>query len=225
MKKHVPFFASAIAIACTFASLFFSSCTAKRGGKTLYLFGWTYYIPDAVVKQFEEEFDASVWIDSYASNEEMFAKLLAGAASYDIVFPSQDYASIMIKLGMLKKIDLTKVPNAQNISPAVLEKAVYDPAMEYCVPYYMGAAGVAVNKTKVERYEKSWNIFARTDLKDRMCMMDDMREVIGDALAFDGKSVNSLNDADLAQAERLIIDKWKPNLVKFDAEGFGKFFA
>ena len=225
MKKHVPFFASAIAIACTFASLFFSSCTAKRGDKTLYLFGWTYYIPDAVVKQFEEEFDANVWIDSYASNEEMFAKLLAGAASYDIVFPSQDYASIMIKLGMLKKIDLTKVPNAQNISPAVLEKAVYDPAMEYCVPYYMGAAGVAVNKTKVERYEKSWNIFARTDLKDRMCMMDDMREVIGDALAFDGKSVNSLNDADLAQAERLIIDKWKPNLVKFDAEGFGKSFA
>ena len=56
-----------------------------------------------------------------------------------------------------------------------------------------------------------------TDLKNRMCMMDDMREVIGDALAFDGKSVNSLNDADLAQAERLIVDTWKPNLVKFDA--------
>ena len=43
--------------------------------------------------------------------------------------------------------------------------------------------------------------------------------------AFDGKSVNSLNDADLAQAERLIVDTWKPNLVKFDAEGFGKSFA
>ena len=131
----------------------------------------------------------------------------------------------MIKLDMLKKIDLSKIPNAQNISPLVLEKAVYDPAMEYCVPYYMGAAGVAVNKTKVAHYEKSWNIFARTDLKNRMCMMDDMREVIGDALAFDGKSVNSLNDADLAQAERLIVDTWKPNLVKFDAEGFGKSFA
>ena len=84
MKKNVIFFA----IVCAFAAVFFLSCTSKRGGKTLYLFNWTYYTPDSVIKQFEEEFGANVWIDSYASNEEMFAKLLAGAASYDIVFPS-----------------------------------------------------------------------------------------------------------------------------------------
>ncbi|MGP1522857.1 MAG: extracellular solute-binding protein, partial [Treponema sp.] len=197
----------------------------KNRGKTLYVFNWTYYTPDSVIEQFEKEFGVDVWVDSYASNEEMFAKLMAGASTYDVVFPSQDYASIMIQLGMLQKIDLNKIPNAQNINPAVLEKAVYDSKMEYCVPYYMGAAGVAVNKTKLSDYEKSWSIFARKDLKDRMCMMDDMREVIGDALAFRGKSVNSLDDAELCDAERLIIDEWKPNLVKFDAEGFGKSFA
>jgi len=197
----------------------------KNRGKTLYVFNWTYYTPDSVIEQFEKEFGVDVWVDSYASNEEMFAKLMAGASTYDVVFPSQDYASIMIQLGMLQKIDLNKIPNAQNINPAVLEKAVYDSKMEYCVPYYMGAAGVAVNKTKLSDYEKSWNIFARKDLKDRMCMMDDMREVIGDALAFRGKSVNSLDAAELCDAERLIIDEWKPNLVKFDAEGFGKSFA
>lgn len=206
---------------------FYTGCTkcTQRKNKTLYLFNWTYYTPDSVIAQFEKEFGVDVKIDSYASNEEMFAKLLAGAYGYDIVFPSQDYTAIMIKLGMLEKIDLTKIPNNIYVNPEVLKKATYDPTMKYCVPYYMGAAGVAVNKTKVAHYEKSWNIFARTDLKNRMCMMDDMREVIGDALAFDGKSVNSLNDADLAQAERLIVDTWKPNLVKFDAEGFGKSFA
>ena len=206
---------------------FYTGCTkcTQRKNKTLYLFNWTYYTPDSVIAQFEKEFGVDVKIDSYASNEEMFAKLLAGAYGYDIVFPSQDYTAIMIKLGMLEKIDLTKIPNNIYVNPEVLKKATYDPTMKYSVPYYMGAAGVAVNKTKVANYEKSWNIFARTDLKNRMCMMDDMREVIGDALAFDGKSVNSLNDADLAQAERLIVDTWKPNLVKFDAEGFGKSFA
>ena len=206
---------------------FYTGCTkcTQRKNKTLYLFNWTYYTPDSVIAQFEKEFGVDVKIDSYASNEEMFAKLLAGAYGYDIVFPSQDYTAIMIKLGMLEKIDLTKIPNNIYVNPEVLKKATYDPTMKYSVPYYMGAAGVAVNKTKVANYEKSWNIFARTDLKNRMCMMDDMREVIGDALAFDGKAVNSLNDADLAQAERLIVDTWKPNLVKFDAEGFGKSFA
>jgi len=140
---------------------FYTGCTkcTQRKNKTLYLFNWTYYTPDSVITQFEKEFGVDVKIDSYASNEEMFAKLLAGAYGYDIVFPSQDYTAIMIKLGMLEKIDLTKIPNNIYVNPEVLKKATYDPTMKYSVPYYMGAAGVAVNKTKVANYDKSWDIF------------------------------------------------------------------
>lgn len=210
-------------LACV-ATLFFSGC-ARNDGKTLYLFNWTYYTPESVIAQFEEEFGVRVKVDSFASNEEMFAKLKAGASGYDIVVPSQDYVSIMMKEGMLREIDKSKIPNIRYISPLVLEKATYDPDMTYSVPYYMGAAGVAVNTAKVADYERSWSIFARKDLKGRMSMMDDMREVIGDALAYLGYSVNTLDDAQLADAKNLIINDWKPNLVKFDAEGFGKSFA
>lgn len=199
-----------------------AGCAKKN---TLYLFNWTYYTPASVIAQFEQEFGVNVKVDSYASNEEMFAKLKAGASGYDIVVPSQDYVSIMIKEGMLRELDHSKLTNAENISDLVLEKATYDPEMKYCVPYFMGAAGIAVNTAKVPQFEKSWNIFARQDLNQRMCMMDDMREVVGDALAYMGKSVNTLDDAELNAAKELIVREWKPNLVKFDAEGFGKSFA
>ena len=201
-----------------------SSC-AKKDDKTLYLYNWTYYTPDEVLKEFEQEFGVTVKVDNYASNEEMYAKLKAGAKGYDIVFPSQDYASIMINQGMLRQLDQSKMTNKKYINPTVLQKATYDPDMKYCMPYYFGAAGIAVNKQKVTDYQKSWNIFARTDLKGHMSMMDDMREVIGDALAYQGYSVNSLDDSQLASAKDLVINQWKPNLVKFDAEGFGKSFA
>jgi spermidine/putrescine transport system substrate-binding protein len=201
-----------------------SSC-AKKDDKTLYLYNWTYYTPDDVLKEFEQEFGVTVKVDNYASNEEMYAKLKAGAKGYDIVFPSQDYASIMINQGMLRELDQSKMTNKKYINPIVLQKATYDPDMKYCMPYYFGAAGIAVNKQKVTDYQKSWNIFARTDLKGHMSMMDDMREVIGDALAYQGYSVNSLDDSQLASAKDLVINQWKPNLVKFDAEGFGKSFA
>jgi spermidine/putrescine transport system substrate-binding protein len=131
----------------------------------------------------------------------------------------------MIKEGMLREIDHAQFPNSQFISQQALNKASYDPAMKYAVPYFMGAAGIAVNKTKVANYERSWSIFSRADLRDHMSMLDDLREVIGDALKYQGKSVNSLDDADLAAARELIVKEWKPNLVKFDAEGFGKSFA
>ena len=78
--------ASKIAVAafCAFAAMgLFTSC--GDDGKTLYLYNWTYYTPDEVLRDFEKEFNCKVKVDSYASNEEMYAKLKAGAKGYDIV--------------------------------------------------------------------------------------------------------------------------------------------
>lgn len=226
MKRRVfsnvtQFFA---AVAAVFLLVVLSGCS-KDDGKTLYLFNWTYYTPDSVIKQFEKEFGVKVKVDSYASNEEMYAKLKAGASGYDIVIPSQDYVSIMIKEGMLREIDHSKLTNKGNISDLVLSKATYDPTMQYSVPYFMGAAGIAVNKEKVSDYNRNWSIFADKKLDQRMSMLDDMREVIGDALISLGYSVNTTDDAQLEEAVELINKSWKPNLVTFDAEGFGKSFA
>lgn len=126
---------------------------------------------------------------------------------------------------MLLPLDTKSLPNLQYISPMVLEKATYDPQMAYAVPYFMGASGIAVNTTKVSDYEHSWSIFADQELAGRMSMLDDMREVLGGALAYLGYSVNTTNPVELAKATELVNTQWKPNLVKFDAEGFAKSFA
>lgn len=223
MKKIKNFFTSSIIALAIGLGL--SSCSKEDNSNTLYLFNWTYYTPAAVIEKFEQEYNCKVKVDTFDSNEVMYAKLKAGASGYDIVFPSQDYTSIMISEGMLKEIDLSLFENKKYINPEVLKKATYDSTMKYSVPYYMGAAGIAVNKQKVAQYQKSWNIFSREDLKGHMTMMDDMREVFGDALAYNGKSVNSVNEQELKEAAKLIDTQWKPNLVKFDAEGFGKSFA
>jgi spermidine/putrescine transport system substrate-binding protein len=191
----------------------------------LYIYNWTYYTPDSVIEKFEKEYNVTVIYDEFASNEDMYAKLKSGGSGYDIVFPSADYTSIMIQQNMLEKINKSLIPNLVNVDPVVLKFAKYDPNMEYSVPYYFGAAGIVVNKAKVYEYEKSWAIFAREDLRGRMTMLDDMREVMGDALAFLGYSVNTTDRSQVAQARDLINNSWKPNLVKFDADAFGKGFA
>lgn len=207
------------------ALLGLASCNDKDE-RTLYLYNWTYYTPNEVLRDFEREFNCVVKVDSYASNEEMYAKLRAGAKGYDIVVPSQDYVSIMIQQGMFRELDQARFTNRRHINPLVLEKATYDPDMKYAVPYYFGAAGVSVNKTKVQDgYERSWNIFADKRFAGHATMMDDLREVMGDALVTLGYDVNTLDDAELAAAAQLVETQWKPNLVKFDAEGFGKSFA
>jgi len=212
-------------LAATLSSLIGLSSCGNKNDNTLYLFNWTYYTPESVITAFEKEYNCKVKVDTFDSNEVMYAKLKAGASGYDITFPSQDYTSIMIKQGMLQKIDHEAFTNSKNINPKVLEKLTFDPNMDYSVPYYMGAAGISVNKQKVQNYEKSWNIFSRSDLKGHMTMMDDMREVIGDYCALKGYSVNTVDTKELKEAADYINKNWKPNLVKFDAEGFGKSFA
>jgi spermidine/putrescine transport system substrate-binding protein len=200
-------------------------CLGCSQKEKLYIYNWTYYTPDSVIEKFEAEYGVEVAYDTFDSNEELFSKLKTGGAGYDLVFPSGDYVSIMIKEGMLERIDRTKLHNLDNIDPLILEKAAYDPAMDYSIPYYWGAAGIAVNTARVANFGRSWSIFSRTDLAGKMTMLDDMREVLGDALAFLGYSVNSVDPVEIEEARTLVNTSWKPNLVKFDAEAFGKGFA
>lgn len=210
------------------AALGLASCNEKSSGRTLNVYTWTYYTPTDVVAAFEQEFGCKVIVSEYDSNETMFNKLInGGAKSFDIVFPSQDYVSIMLKRGMLAPIDQSKFTNRSKINPKILEKTTYDSDMTYAVPYYFGAAGIAVNKQKVPggAYDRTWNIFADPQFKSHASMMDDYREVIGDALKYRGHSVSTLNDDEVTDAVDYIKANWLPNIVKFDAEGFGKDFA
>jgi len=210
------------------AALFMPAILSCNSKEKLYIYNWTYYTPDSVIEKFENEYNCRVIYDEFASNEDMYAKLRANKGKrngYDVVFPSKDYVPIMIRQGMLEKLDHSKLFNLENIDPEVLKIANYDPDMEYSVPYFYGAGGVIVNTSRVHDYEQSWSIFAREDLRGRMTMLDDMREVLGGALAFLGYSVNSTNPAQVGAARDLVNNSWKPNLVKFDAESFAKGYA
>lgn len=203
----------------------FISCDSRE---RLYIYNWTYYTPDSVVEKFEEEFNVRIIYDEFASNEDMYAKLSASKSkrsSYDVVFPSNYYVTMMIKQDMLERLDKSKIPNLRNIDNEVLAKASYDPNMDYAVPYFYGAAGIAVNTARVPDYEESWSIFTRQDLKNRMTMLDDIRDVMGAALISLGSSVNTIDAQAVTNAKDIVNNSWKPNLVKFDSEAFGKGYA
>jgi spermidine/putrescine transport system substrate-binding protein len=218
---------------CIFSLLFLilltcAGCTKKQAAnQKLYLYNWTYYTPDELVAAFEKETGIDVIIDNFASNEEMFAKVMAGGISgYDIIFPSSDYTEIMINLDLLSTLDHGKIPNLKHVSPVVRKKTTYDPNFTYSVPYFMGSSGIAVNTKRVpDDYARSWDIFADQRMAGSMSMLDDMREVMGAALKNLGYNGNTLNEAELDEATKLIIERWKPNLVKFDSESFGKAFS
>ena len=191
----------------------------------LRVYGWTYYVPESIIADFEKEYGVKVTKDYYASNEEMLARVQAGGVNYDVLFPSVDFVTILVQLDKLERLDHTLFENMGNIDPEVLVKIVADPEMEFSVPFFYGAAGILVNTALVPEFERSWSIFAREDLKGRMTMLDDTRETMGGALAHLGHSVNSTDPEHIRQARDLINRSWRPNLQKFDSDAFGIGFA
>lgn len=218
---------------CISALLLFASCTDKKeeGAKkpdyknAVYIYSWAEYIPPEVFEKFEKETGIKVIEDIYSTNEEMFTKLKAGAVGYDIVVPSPDYTEIMMKENMLSKIDKSKISTYENIDKRVLKKLEsFDKGNNYAVPYTMSATIIAVNTEKVKDYPRDYSIYDRTDLKGRMTLLDDMKEVLIAGLGMEGYSQDTDSNEAMEKASKRIIN-WKKNIAKFDSESFGKNFA
>jgi spermidine/putrescine transport system substrate-binding protein len=206
----------ALALALAAALLWPAACGKAR--PVLSLYTWSDYIKPELVMRFEREHACRVVIDTFESNEAMYAKLKAGASGYDLLTPSSYMVSLMHAQGMLRRLDHSLLPNLVNVDPDYLAIAV-DKTMDHSAPYMLVVSGIAYLEGRVKDVIPSWRMFGRTDLAGRMTMFNDMRETIGAALKALGHSINSTSEAELAEAESLLLE-WKKNIAKFDNEQY-----
>ncbi|MEY4617240.1 MAG: hypothetical protein RJB66_2200 [Pseudomonadota bacterium] len=184
------------------------SCTPKQdpsvGGarekKTLNLFIWSNYVSGESIKEFEKESNIKVNVSHFASNEELLAKLQAGASGYDVVVPSDYMVMTMKNLGLLEALNGALIPNKTKIMSQFLAKD-FDPKNEYSLPYGWALTGIAYNKKYFPEGVKSWKELLETPkLKGQIGLLDDNREVFGMALKVMGKPLNTTDEKVLREA-------------------------
>ncbi|EHD22744.1 MULTISPECIES: polyamine ABC transporter substrate-binding protein [Brenneria] len=198
------------------ASAMLTSLPARAAGE-LRLYNWGDYINPAVLTAFTKETGISVKLDTYGNNEEMLAKIQAGASGYDIVFPSVHMQDVMATLKLLEKTDINQAADFGNIDPQFL-RAKTDPKGEYCLPYAWGTVGIFYNKNKVDKPITSWrDFFAEAERGKKVIMLDDMRETLSVGLIVNNKSVNTHSGEDLKQAADWLTAK-KPLVSAFTYE-------
>lgn len=172
----------------------------------LNIYNWGDYINPDVLTRFTEETGIKVSLDTYGSNEEMLAKIQAGATGYDIVFPSVHMRDIMQKIGLLHDAKVNTLKGFENIDPDNMRSKV-DPESSYCLPYAWGAVGIFYNKAEAGEI-KTWDdFFALPDQGKKITMLDDLRETIGVALIKNGHSVNTGDSDELKQAEEWLLER------------------
>ncbi len=190
-------------------------------GGELHIYTWSDYIAPEVIQGFEQAFGCKVVIDTFDSNEAMYAKLKAGGTGYDLITPSSYLVTQMAKEGMISELDHAKLPNVKrNFDPA-FKSQILDATFKYNVPYSVTYTGLMYLKDKIPQGAdvNSWKILENPAFKGRVSFLDDIREVIGAGLMANGFNVNSTNPKEINQAVATIL-KWKANLRKFDGEAY-----
>lgn len=180
------------------------------------LFVWTEYIPQDIIDCFEQVYDVTVNRDEYSSNEEMYAKISAGGASYDLVQPTDYIVSLMIRQELLTELDMSQLPNFGNLDTNYLDFS-FDPGNKYTLPYQAGTDAIVINTDAVENLPTSWADLWKPEYAGRMVFLDDSRAVIGLTLLTLGYDVNSTNPAELEEAKAKLAEL-VPGIKLFDSD-------
>lgn len=155
--------------------------------------------------EFEKLTGITVNYTNYATNEELYAKLKGGGATYDVIIPSDYMISKMIKEEMIQPLDMENIPNASYIMDNFRSLA-YDPENAYSVPYTWGTVGIIYDETVVDINEADidWDLLWDETYTDQILMFDNPRDAFAIAELLLGYSLNTENPDELtAAAEKL----------------------
>lgn len=189
-----------------------------QSGRVVNLYIWSSYLAPRTLPRFTERTGIDVRFDLYDSNEALLAKIKAENTHYDVIVPSDYMVETMIHLGLLARLDLARVGNRRHIDPQFTHLP-FDPAGEYGVPYFWGTTGIGYRKDKVAGPVDSWAALFDPRHKDRITMLDDMRENIGAALKRLGYSLNERDPARLARARDLLLEQ-KRLIKEYNSSSF-----
>ncbi len=203
---------------------------AVEADEVLHLYNWNNYISDQTVARFEQQCHCRVLQDFYSDNEEMLAKLAAGASGYDLLVPTGNAVESLIRQQALRPLDKSLLPNLHNIDPAYLNSA-FDPGNRYSVPYAYTLTLIGYNSEKIKALGlpvDSWAVIFEPRylalVKGRVTVLDSQRELMAAALKYLGYSANDVDEGHWIRARELII-RAKPYWAAFNASSYIKELA
>lgn len=200
--------------------------TASTETVTLNVYNWGEYISDGgedtmdVNYEFEEYYEkwyyeeygkkikVQVNYTTYASNEDLYAKLKSGATGYDVIIPSDYMIERLKNEGLISPLDLSKIPNYENILPQFKNPYYDNEDTKYSVMYTYGVIGIVYNRDmlnqedldKIERGEAGWEILWDEDYRGKILQFNNARDAFGSAMYALGIDVNNASEEDWQKA-------------------------
>jgi len=212
------------------AAAWLVSLPASAAEPVLYLYNWNNYISEETLARFATHCRCRVKQDYYSDNEEMLAKLEAGAAGYDLIVPTGNAVESLLRRDALRPLDKSRLPHLANLKPEFLDPW-YDRGNRYSVPYATSITLIGYNATKLAELglpTDTWALIFEPrhleKLKGRVTVLNSQRELMAAAMRYLGHSVQDAEPAHWEEAKRLIL-RAKPYWATFSNSTYIKDLA
>jgi spermidine/putrescine transport system substrate-binding protein len=192
--------------------------------KELRVYMWSEYIDPALLEDFQAATGVRVIVDAYEDTETMIAKLQhqEGDKLYDLVVVSDHAVPVLARLGKIRPLDRSRVPNLSNVSE-LFRTPPYDPEGVFSAPYQWGTVGLIYRTDAVPAGPVSWSLVLGPEPKVPFVLIDSMRDMLGVALKASGKSVNETDaGAVRAAGESVLAAKARKQCLGFEGGVGGK---
>jgi spermidine/putrescine-binding protein len=204
-------------------AILFAGCGPKT--ETLSLLVWEGYADPSFVKAFEDAHHCKVVASYMGSSDELVAKLRGGSAgNYDVISPSSDVATSIVKAGLAAPLDLSKIPAYPQLSARLRESPLVKAnGQTYGVPFVWGPNPLLYDTNAFPKAPESWSDLWNPKLKNKVSPWDELSSIYmaAQVLGYDKPDPNqlyNLSDEQLEAVKKKLIEL-KPNVRKYWTTG------
>jgi spermidine/putrescine-binding protein len=207
----------------TLLAAYLVACKPKT--ETLSLLVWEGYADPSFLQPFERSHNCKVVAAYMGSSDELVAKLRGGSASnYDVISPSSDVATSIVRAGLAAPLDLSKIASYNQLSIRLRDSPLVKAGGKtYGVPFVWGPNPLLYDITAFREPPDSWSILWSPKFKGKISLWDELSSVYmaAQVLGYDKPDPNqlyNLSDAQLEAVKKKLIEL-KPNIRKYWSTG------
>jgi len=195
---------------CTIAAL-------STAAEYLNLYTWDDYIDPVVLERFEQRYDVSVVITTYADDLERDQQVASsGGEGLDIILLDDSSLNSYIRNGWITRRVTKNIPNNRYINWQTVRLSELE--KQYAQPYAEGSYGLAYRSELIEESVDSWAALYNPpkEFRGKIGLAGQPTELLPTVLLYLGYDLWNPTSWQLTEAERLLM-KLRPDVTLFSS--------
>lgn len=178
------------------------------------LLAWENSFSDTVLSHFEQRYGAKVFVENFATADELIEKLKTEPGRHDVVVVDDANMFTLRKARLLRELEHSRFSNFSSLDSQFLDQE-FDPQNRHSVPYLWGTTLVAYRQDKVPVPPTSWSPLFESDYAGKVTFLPEKTDCVAGMLFYQGIELSKVARSQVRGAVDRIHDSVSSGVAEF----------